>query len=66
MKKGVHYIVKYGSTLYNDQDFEWIGDGENLKLWMSDDSLREGDEIYEVKLVGKIMEKKELELIKAK
>jgi hypothetical protein len=66
MKKDAIYAVKYGSGHYNDSDFTIIGNSEKYSEWLSDGSLKNGDEIYEIKLIGKIVEKRELELLKTK
>lgn len=65
MKKEVNYAVKI-SDPYEEDTFQWIGNKEEYDTWLRDGSLKHGDEIYEVKLIGKIVEKKELELIKTK
>jgi hypothetical protein len=59
-----NYIVKREFTLYGEQDFEWIGDDVELLGRIQDNEVRPGDEIYELRLVGKIIEKKELFLLK--
>jgi len=59
-----YYIVQHDYPYQGE--FTWIGDKDNLELWLKDGSLKNGEVIHEISGSFTVVEKKELELIKQK